>query len=133
MSRITRFAMLTLVAFLVLGFSIVATAKPPFLDDQPQLIQTPALPATVAYCINSNLSDSDLEISARFFGEDGAQVYAETNTLAPGETYPTFAISSSGEAIRCEVSWVGRASDVKTTFCNQWSPAEDLGGCIAVQ
>jgi len=132
MSRFTRYALLILAAFFVLGFSIAATAKPPFLDDQPQTVQTPALPATVAYCINSNLTDSDLEITARFLGENGAQIGADSKTLASGETYSAFALSS-GEAIRCEVSWIGRPSDLKTSFCNEWSFAEHLGGCIAVQ
>jgi hypothetical protein len=132
MSRFTKFALPTVTAFFVLGFSIVAAAKPPFLDDQPQIVQTPALPATVAYCISSNLTGSDLEIIWRFFGEDGTQIGAMSQTLAPGETFPAFAFSS-GEAIRCEVSWIGRPSDLRTAFCNEWSFAEHLGGCITVQ
>lgn len=138
MFRKISITLLTLVAFFVFGFSVTANAKPPFLEDSPQMVVSPILWGAHFTCNVSNISDIDLELDIQYIRRDGLEGIALFSIpVVPLEAtgtnfnYMDQQQTPIVEAFYCKVSWVGQPTDVTASFCvNNSGAFQDVGSCL---
>ena len=68
MSRLTRFALLTMAAFLVMGFSATANAAK---YDKPQVIRSAGIPGYWHGCYAANFSEREILVTWKDVWENG--------------------------------------------------------------
>ena len=82
MSRSIKFALLTMAAFLVLGFSITATAA----KYKPQVIRSAAIAGYYHICHATNFAEREIYVTWKIFRETGYEQADKVEWVAPGET-----------------------------------------------
>ena len=129
MSKFAKITLLTLAAFLVLGFSITAYAAKP---DKPQVISSAPLHGSSFWCTALNLTDHDVEITINMIGFTGAP-NSTTTTRAGGRSVTwggggNFTIPDN---VYCTVEWVGAPTDIRGSLCSFGTAAHSDGtGCL---
>lgn len=126
MFRMTRFLLLTMVAILVLGFSVTANA----VKDKPQIIRSGAIAGYYHICHATNIADRDIYVTWKIFRETGYQQADKVEWVAPGETYSLNMITASFS--RCEISWEGEPGEIRGTVCTYFAEnqAANIGACL---
>ena len=116
MSKYAKFTLLTLAAFLVLGFSITVNAAPPWLEDnKPQMMKSAPLSGTSFYCHGTNQTDSTISVTWEFVEKNGDSVPL-TGPIDPGNT-STLQWGPGSKIVHCVISWEGQPSDFRASFC----------------
>ena len=115
MSKFAKFALLTLAAFFVLGFSITATAAKP---DKDQTLTGAPLFGDGVYCVVANTTEEAIAVHWDIYLSDGSKV------VDVGWTVDAHTILGTGgtyTAAYCVVSWSGQKGDLRGTFCAEQS------------
>ena len=126
MSRITKIVLLTMAAFLVLGFSVTAYADKP---DKPQVMRSAAIPGYWHNCNATNIADREIFVTWKLLSESGFEQDDKTEWIPAGETYSLVRIT--GTFSRCVISWVGQPGEIRGSFCSYYAnnPA-NIGACL---
>jgi hypothetical protein len=131
MSKKANITLLTLAAFLLLGFSIAANAAPPWLADKPQFIASAPLMSWAYRCAVTNHADVDVEYELDVLDHMGESILQPpedpvTTTIAAGRTLFVGGFTAEEDAgLRyCTVRWVGQSGDLRASFCT-WQDATD--------
>jgi hypothetical protein len=130
MSKFAKYALLAPAAFLVLGFSITASAGNPWLADKEQLINSGPIYGQFPICMVTNTTDSavyvDIEMTWSLVSTmvSGASTPAGLNSHPSGE----IEVPANGVAIHyafpnelailyCTIGWDGRPGEIRGTLC----------------
>lgn len=115
MSKKVNLALLTLAAFLVLGFSLTVNAEKPKPDKLQTLTSAP-LWGDELYCNALNMTAQDIDLHAEIILSDGVTKIVDVNeTVSPKVVFTRGYISNT--AGYCVVSWWGQKSDFRASFC----------------
>ena len=122
MSKFAKFALLTLAAFLLIGFSITAVAAKP---DKNHTLAGAPLFGNGIYCAVANMTEEAIAVNWDIYLSDGSKVLDDTYTV------DAHAIGAAGDSIPptaayCVVSWHGQKGDLLGTFCSQQSTGPDV-------
>jgi len=130
MFKFARITLLALAAFFVLGFSITANAEPPWLADKEQMMKSAPLKGVSFRCMANNQTDSTIEVTWHFVEKEGTFEPHSPSDIDAGHTV-TANWGSELKTIHCAISWVGRASDFRATFCAYETTARTrTTGCL---
>ena len=132
MFKYAKITLLTLVAFLLLGFTITANASPPWLGDKDQMIMSSPLLGYFSSCTVVWLNDDPGAISVvdvHFQGKENSNSF---NNYPMPYNDPIAFIGGNLVTGYCTVKWFGQPSDVRATFC-QWDTANDINGCVELR
>jgi len=128
MSKFANFALLTLVAFLLLGFTLTLNAKPPL--DKERLINSGPIYGQFPICMVTNTTDSavyvDIEMTwslvstmgsgastpAGLISHPSGEIEVPANGVAIHFSYP-----SEMAILYCTIGWVGRPGEIRGTLC----------------
>ena len=118
MYKYAKFTLLTLAAFLLLGFSVMVNAEPPWLADKEQVIISAPLLGTNFHCLPFNMSNSPIQFTTHFIDLNGVD-HSFSETIAPGETWwDQWDNKLVLTIVHCEISWTGQPGDFKASFCS---------------
>ena len=115
MSKFAKFALLTLAAFFVLGFSITATAAKP---DKNHTLTSAPLFGDGVYCVVANTTEEAIDVHWDIYFADGSKVVNAEYTV---EAHTISGTGGAYVAAYCVVSWYGQKDDVRGTFCSEKS------------
>ena len=112
MSRFTKFTLLTLAAFLVLGFSITANAAKP---DKLQVMRSAAVTGYYHICNATNVSGRNIEVTFKIYHHTGT-FQTQSDEVLAGYTL-SYPVADSATS-RCELSWWGQPDEFIASYCN---------------
>ena len=111
MSKQSKSALLTLVAFFVIGFAITADAKPAKLQT---LLSSPII-GNSAWCLVYNTTDVGIDVHLVMF--DNGSEFVNVTYFAPAKSFIRTGDPLGSGASACRVSWEGQPEDLRATIC----------------
>jgi hypothetical protein len=128
MSKFAKITLLTLAAFLVLGFSIAANAAKPEFN---QVLRSAPIPGLSGFsCAATNLSDSEIEINIVITSSTG---FVETNEYVDVDAGLTEQERADGPGtFRCTINWTGNPNDFVASFCS-YENAGAIQGIVCLE
>jgi len=126
MSRFTKFALLTLAAFLVFGTSIEAGGPKP--DKVYTLTSVPVWGDGVT-CVVANTTEGPIVVNMDVYRADGVKVVDDYSWtldahMSSGAGGPTDTLSY------CVISWEGQKGDLTASICSVWDTQPPA--CVAM-
>jgi len=128
MSKFAKITLLTLAAFLLLGFSITVNAAKPAQGQE--MMSAPIEHNGFFTCMATNLSDRQIDVTFRYIGQDGfnyGKGCTSCNQFLPvtidsGDTghtswVPPGSFPGNINAAHCVINWEGKPNDVRASFC----------------
>ncbi len=110
MSTQSKSALLTLVAFFVIGFAIIADAKPAKLQT---LLSSPII-GDSAWCLVYNTTDVGIDVHLVMF--DNGSEFVNVTPFVPAKSF-ILTGDPLGSTSACRVSWEGQPEDIRATIC----------------
>ena len=110
MSKQSKSALLTLVAFFVIGFAITADAKRAKLQT---LLSSPII-GDSAWCLVYNTTDVGIDVHLVMF--DNGSEFVNVTDFVPAKSFIRNG-DPLGSVSACRVSWEGQPEDIRATIC----------------